>query len=569
MISELKEEVHKRIQSTINRELQKIQSRAGKTPRPPISMLSRDSTVKTEQRRRRLKVMQDKLINPSRSEYINSVSGTEFSDQRSEDEYCPCDACMKKKMASRVVQCAEALNVPPVLKEFDLRRILQTKKDPPVNMPVQSKLDEQKDQSEGADSSSVKDKNNLEVVREVKEEAILTEHEIQENQDKDVGVINDGVRTGPSEEPSDEKMFDGNIDRADDGDSKTERERHEVGEDLEDKYTDKKDEEEMNREDEEAEEATEGNTKLDEEVAMEKGPPDELAAERKKTECSDIEEGEGNPVEEKESIDEKAEEEVSEGELNKQSKTGEAEEEKRDEIEEKAEIPEEGEETENRTGEETQSAKEGKISGDESGEDENSNETSDEQTQDDAPAAAAVAKPRKNKKAEIIQGEKTEEDGTTRTSEAKISTKNSADENQSESIEKENEFEKESHDSKGKTCIQKPTKKKDNISVAGQLVSEEEEEEEEEEEDGDIDGYGTDEKHQTDTSADSIERQEKGPDPPSQTYGDESDCKLITQLTKTSVESQTGSLEYSTNMMVKEKLRDIQSLMESLNDQGS
>lgn len=563
MISELKEEVHKRIQSTINRELQKIQGRAGKTPRPPISRLSRDSTVQTEQRRRRLKVMQNKLINPSRSEYINSASGTELSDQRSEDEYCPCDACVKKKMASRVFQCAEAFSVAPVLKEFDLRRILQTKKDPPVTTPVQSKLDEQKDQSEGADSNSVKDKNYLEVVKEVKEDVVLTEYEIQacENPDKHAGVINDeDVRTGPSEEPSDEKMFDGNIDGADDEKSEAERERHEVGEDLEDKYTDKKDEEEMNREDEEAEEATEGDTTLDKDVTMEKCPPDELATERKTTENSDIEEGEGNPMEEKESIDERAEEEVSDGELNKQSETREAEEEERDKMEEKAEIPEEGEKTENRTGEETQSAKEDKISGDESGEDENSKETSDERTQDDAPAAA-VAKPRKNKKAESIQGEKTEGAGTTRTSEAKLSTENSADENQSESIEEENEIEKESHDSKGKTCIQKTTKKKDNLSVAGQLVSKEEE-------DGDIDGYGTDEKPQTDTSADSVKRQEKGPDPPSQTCG-ESDCKLITQLTKTSVESQTGSFEYSTNMMVKEKLRDIQSLMESLNDQDS
>ncbi|XP_053093347.1 retinitis pigmentosa 1-like 1 protein [Pangasianodon hypophthalmus] len=592
MISELKEEVHKRIQSTINRELQKIQSRAGRTPRPPIGMLSRDSTVQTEQRRRRLKVMQNKR-NPSRSEDINTASGTEFSDQRSEDEYCPCDTCVKKKMASRAVQCAEALRVAPVLKDFDLRKILQTKKDPPVTMPVQSKLDEPKDQIEGTDSSSVQDKNNLEVVKEeakvhiiksqiveddilMEEETkdeIITEHGIQacENQDEDVGVINDGgwrtVNKGPSDEedngqPAEAKMFDNKVDGADDGESKTERERHEVGEDLEDRSTDMKDEEAMNREDEEAEEATEGATTADEEIEMEKDPPDEVAAERKETESSEIEEREGNPVEEKEWNDEGAEGEVSEGETNKESETGVAEEEERDEIVEKAEIPEEGEETENRTGEETQSAKEGKT-GDESGEAENSNATSDERTQDDAPAAAAEAKPRKNETAEIIEGEKTEEDGTIK-SEAKMSTENSADENQSESTEAENEVEKESHESKGKRYIQKPTKKKDNLSVAGQLVSEEE--------DGDrayMDDCGTDEKHQTDMRAESIENHAEGPDHWSQISGDDSDCKLISQITKTSVESQTGSLEYSKELTVKEKLRDIQSFMESLNDQDS
>lgn len=593
MISELKEEVHKRIQSTINRELQKIQSRAGRTPRPPISMLSRDSTVQTEQRRRRLKVMQNKLINPSRSKDINTASGTEFSDQRSEDEYCPCDTCMKKKMASRVVQCAETLSVAPILKDFDLRKILQKKKDPPGTMPVQSKLDEQKDQIEGTDSSNVQDKNHLEVaneeakvhiiksqigeddilmVEEAKNETI-TEHGIQacENQDKDGGVINNGgwrtVNEGPSGykddgQPTEENMFDNNVDGADDGESKTEREIHEAGEDLEDNSADKKDKEVMNRQDEEAEEATEGDTTADEAVAMVKDPSDEVAAERKEIESSDIEEGEGNPVEEKESNDERAEEEVSEGETNKDSESGEAEEEEKDEIEEKAEVLEEGEETENRTGEETQSAKEDKTSGDESGEAENSNATSDERTQDDAPSAAAEAKPRKNKIAKITEGEKTEKDVTSRKSEAKMSTVNSADENQSESTEAENEVGKESYKSKGKTYIEKPTKKKDSISVAGQLVSEEE--------DGnlaDMDDCGTDEKHQTDMRAESIENQTEGLDHPSKICGEDSDCKLITQITKTSIESQTGSLEYSKDLTMKEKLRNIQSFMESLTDQ--
>ena len=59
MISELRDEVSKRIQSSIDRELRKIQGRAGrggKSPRPPqAGHLSRESTM-TEQRRRRLKV---------------------------------------------------------------------------------------------------------------------------------------------------------------------------------------------------------------------------------------------------------------------------------------------------------------------------------------------------------------------------------------------------------------------------------------------------------------------------------------------------------------------------------
>lgn len=59
MVSELREEVSRRIQNSIQREVSKIQSRAGKggrSPRPPqLANLSRDSTM-TEKRRRMLQV---------------------------------------------------------------------------------------------------------------------------------------------------------------------------------------------------------------------------------------------------------------------------------------------------------------------------------------------------------------------------------------------------------------------------------------------------------------------------------------------------------------------------------
>lgn len=60
MISELREEVSRRIQTSIEREMRKIQSRAGKvgrSPRPPqLGNLSRESTV-TDRRRQMLKVI--------------------------------------------------------------------------------------------------------------------------------------------------------------------------------------------------------------------------------------------------------------------------------------------------------------------------------------------------------------------------------------------------------------------------------------------------------------------------------------------------------------------------------
>lgn len=68
MISELRDEVSRRIQSSIQREMKKIQSRAGKvgkSPRPPqLASMSRDSTM-TEKRRRIMKVKI--LITPNSS----------------------------------------------------------------------------------------------------------------------------------------------------------------------------------------------------------------------------------------------------------------------------------------------------------------------------------------------------------------------------------------------------------------------------------------------------------------------------------------------------------------------
>ncbi|XP_048830965.1 retinitis pigmentosa 1-like 1 protein isoform X2 [Brienomyrus brachyistius] len=134
MINELREEVSRRIQSSINRELQKIHSRAGREPRPPLQSISRESSAQTEQRRRRLKVMHNKSIKDSlqRSEENYTVTGTDFSDQRSEDGYCPCETCMKKKMASRLLEQKKNVCSAPVMMDFDLRKILQLKRQPPA-----------------------------------------------------------------------------------------------------------------------------------------------------------------------------------------------------------------------------------------------------------------------------------------------------------------------------------------------------------------------------------------------------------------------------------------------------
>uniref|UniRef100_A0A668AG98 Doublecortin domain-containing protein n=1 Tax=Myripristis murdjan TaxID=586833 RepID=A0A668AG98_9TELE len=134
MINELKNEVHKRIQTSINQELKKIQSRAGQ-PRPPKEPISRESTTQTEERRRRLRIMIKQSID---GQAVNSdddytATNTSYSDQRSEndDEYCPCETCMRKKMASRLTLPAEVMPTAPVLMDFDLKTILALKNSEP------------------------------------------------------------------------------------------------------------------------------------------------------------------------------------------------------------------------------------------------------------------------------------------------------------------------------------------------------------------------------------------------------------------------------------------------------
>ncbi|KAK2879157.1 hypothetical protein Q8A67_019948 [Cirrhinus molitorella] len=223
MISELKEEVHKRIQSSINRELLKIQSRAGRGPRPPGNTLSRESTAQTEQRRKRLRVMRNKSI-LSRSDENYTASGTEYSDQRSDDEYCPCDACMKKKMASRAVQRAQALSLAPVMMEFDLRKILQTKKDPA--QPTKPKIEQQ--HATNVTCAVDKEENNLEVVHEDVEDANDNTREMAgQEPDGDVNIVNedknaetikdvslDSETRDPNEEEANDKRDSGGEDEA-------------------------------------------------------------------------------------------------------------------------------------------------------------------------------------------------------------------------------------------------------------------------------------------------------------------------------------------------------------------
>ncbi|XP_013910304.1 PREDICTED: retinitis pigmentosa 1-like 1 protein [Thamnophis sirtalis] len=145
MIEELKEEVSRRIQKSVEEELNKIKSRTGKTiPKPPENELRQESTPQLENRRRRLTSMFS-LNNESRNSnkqlksgnidndnfFNNTIQEDEtFDVQLKDEEYCPCDECMRKKMVAKTIHhtaevMAKAPN--PVLKAFDLQDILNMK----------------------------------------------------------------------------------------------------------------------------------------------------------------------------------------------------------------------------------------------------------------------------------------------------------------------------------------------------------------------------------------------------------------------------------------------------------
>ncbi|XP_063079952.1 retinitis pigmentosa 1-like 1 protein [Engraulis encrasicolus] len=201
MINELKVEVQNRIQSSIKRELQKIQGRAGKSPRPPSSNLSKDSVV-TDQRRRRLKVMRDRSLKVSNSNGSDAASGTSFSDQRSDDEYCPCDACVRKKMEAKQVIRAEVLNTAPVRMEFDLRKILQIKKAPPPPPKVEPPPPAPT-QPESVPSEEKQQDSNLDVVEEEPEQE--EEEEAQEEADAEAEA-EEGTAGGEDVEAEEEEQ---------------------------------------------------------------------------------------------------------------------------------------------------------------------------------------------------------------------------------------------------------------------------------------------------------------------------------------------------------------------------
>ncbi|XP_038165524.1 retinitis pigmentosa 1-like 1 protein [Arvicola amphibius] len=138
MVTELEQDVGRRLQESTVREVRKIQSRVGRmVPEPPREALRGQTSLQTELRRRRLQGLRNFSALPGQSALslsledgpiLSAALGTSPGVGVMRDEFCPCEVCLKKKMTFQFPKDATAASSAPVRKAFDLQQILQNKK---------------------------------------------------------------------------------------------------------------------------------------------------------------------------------------------------------------------------------------------------------------------------------------------------------------------------------------------------------------------------------------------------------------------------------------------------------
>lgn len=138
MVAELQQDVSQRLQGSIAKELQKIQSRAGrKAPGPPRIALRWETSLQTGQRRSRLQGLrnlsafseQTRALDvpfPSLDDVPNfsGALGTRLGGE----EFCPCETCLRKKVTPVSPKDTMGIARAPIKEAFDLQLILQKKK---------------------------------------------------------------------------------------------------------------------------------------------------------------------------------------------------------------------------------------------------------------------------------------------------------------------------------------------------------------------------------------------------------------------------------------------------------
>lgn len=142
MVAELQQDVRQRLQDSTEKELQKIQSRAGGKARgPPRGALRWETSLQTEQRRRRLQGLRNlsAFSEQTRARGSSSLSQedvpalseapeTPLGGEAEGEEFCPCETCAKKNVIPASAKDTMGVTCTLIKEAFDLKQILQKKK---------------------------------------------------------------------------------------------------------------------------------------------------------------------------------------------------------------------------------------------------------------------------------------------------------------------------------------------------------------------------------------------------------------------------------------------------------
>ncbi|XP_055570921.1 retinitis pigmentosa 1-like 1 protein isoform X3 [Falco cherrug] len=506
MILELKEEVSKRIQRSIEKELRKIKTRAGKNmPRPPDEPLKHESTLQIEQRRRRLQTIHkmslfsEKNGTQTRTQRLESTSDLPFdvdediafdaafeastSTQSSEEEYCPCDSCLRKKMASKPIRNPVVATNAPIMKAFDLQQILRLKKNDNEEACVSEAAQDTKtipssSMEEAAENGNPKEENDAGELQPNEMEVESNEEKEAELNDVGSSALNgdgEGPETAESQncEMEDEETKEEENEEAEEVGEETKEREEEEDEAKEEE--EEKEEEEITKAEEEETKEEEGETKEkeDEELKEEAAEEVEIKEEEEKQEEGKEAEEEETKEEEEEVKQEEEEEVKVEEEETKEEEEGEVEEEEevKEEDEETKEEEEGVKEEEEETKEEEEEEEEVKVEEEETKEEEEGEgegEGEEEETKEEEEEVKEEEEETKGEEEEEVKEEETKEE------DEEVKEKEEEKKEEQEEVEEDEEEKKD----EGEEVKEDEEEKKDE----GEEVDEDEEETKEEEE---------------------------------------------------------------------------------------
>ncbi|XP_025250514.1 retinitis pigmentosa 1-like 1 protein [Theropithecus gelada] len=143
MAAELQQDVAQRLQDSTERELQKLQGRAGRMVLgPPREALTGELLLQTQQRRHRLRGLRNLSAFSERTlglgpfsftledePALSTALGSQLGEEGEGEEFCPCEACVRKKVSPASPKATMGATRGPIKEAFDLQQILQRKRE--------------------------------------------------------------------------------------------------------------------------------------------------------------------------------------------------------------------------------------------------------------------------------------------------------------------------------------------------------------------------------------------------------------------------------------------------------